>query len=316
MKAFLLLVFPFCLALAPVSGAESPAPVQAPKSKPKASQPAPRVAPAVAPKTQRHVPPSAVPPKVHRSQPPVSQQNVPRVQPNPYAQPKPRVPAYSDAPRPNKKTPAVSGTFPSYAQPDMIPQPRPENTNVPKPIQKAPPVSATVPPYAQPDMVPHAIPRNRDLANDRDRDSRRPRNDNEWRDRGRPRVTWHEACRRHPRHHHHRDWWRNHFTRFALFGTGYYFWDAGYWYPAYGYDLGYNTYVYQEPIYSYDDLEPGQVVANVQTELQQLGYYRYAVDGLMGPETRAAIAAYQGDYGLEITSAIDEPTLASLGLLE
>jgi peptidoglycan hydrolase-like protein with peptidoglycan-binding domain len=38
------------------------------------------------------------------------------------------------------------------------------------------------------------------------------------------------------------------------------------------------------------------------------------VDGLLGPLTREALAAYQGDQGLTTTSAIDEPTLDSLGL--
>jgi len=38
------------------------------------------------------------------------------------------------------------------------------------------------------------------------------------------------------------------------------------------------------------------------------------VDGEMGPMTRAAIANYQRDTGLAITSAIDGPTLGSLGL--
>jgi hypothetical protein len=126
--------------------------------------------------------------------------------------------------------------------------------------------------------------------------------------------SWAEARRRHNRDHHDRNWWRSHFTRFALFGSGYYFWDGGYWYPAYGYDSGYNTYDYNEPIYGYNDLDPAQVISSVQTELQRLGYYRYAVDGQMGPATRAAIATYQRDKGLSITSAIDEPTLDSLGL--
>ena len=102
-------------------------------------------------------------------------------------------------------------------------------------------------------------------------------------------TSWEEARRRHRRDHHHRDWWRSRYTRFALFGTGYYFWDNGYWFPAYGYDPAYNTYAYDEPIYGYNDLEPAQVIASVQTELQRLGYYRYAVDGQMGPMTRAAL---------------------------
>ena len=37
--------------------------------------------------------------------------------------------------------------------------------------------------------------------------------------------------------HHDRHWWRSHYnTTFVLFGGGYYYWDAGYWYPAYGYN--------------------------------------------------------------------------------
>jgi hypothetical protein len=128
-------------------------------------------------------------------------------------------------------------------------------------------------------------------------------------------ITWEDARRRHYRNYHHRDWWRSHYTRFALFGGGYYFWDSGYWYPAYGYDPSYNVYEYEEPIYAYGDLEPADVISNVQTALQNLGYFPYEIDGLMGPMTRGAISNYQRDNGLAITSAIDEPTLESLGLL-
>jgi Putative peptidoglycan binding domain len=135
-----------------------------------------------------------------------------------------------------------------------------------------------------------------------------------WQNQNRTSNSWAQARRRHNHEHHDRNWWRSHFTRFALFGSGYYFWDGGYWYPAYGYDSGYDTYAYNEPIYGYNNLDPGQVISSVQTELQRLGYYRYAVDGQMGPATRAAIANYQRDSGLSITSAIDEPTLDSLGL--
>jgi peptidoglycan hydrolase-like protein with peptidoglycan-binding domain len=38
------------------------------------------------------------------------------------------------------------------------------------------------------------------------------------------------------------------------------------------------------------------------------------VDGLLGPFTRAAVATYQRDHGLYVTSAIDQPTLESLGM--
>ncbi len=114
---------------------------------------------------------------------------------------------------------------------------------------------------------------------------------------------------------HDRGWWRNHFnTTFVLFGGGYYYYDLGYWYPAYGYSPIYNNYAYSEPIYGYNNLAPGQVLENVQLALRDQGYYRGPIDGLIGPETRAALAAYQQDQGLVVTSAVDEPTLVTLGL--
>ena len=52
----------------------------------------------------------------------------------------------------------------------------------------------------------------------------------------------------------------------------------------------------------------------MQIALREEGYYRGEIDGLIGPETRDALAAYQRDHGLVITSAVDEPTLVTLGL--
>lgn len=111
-------------------------------------------------------------------------------------------------------------------------------------------------------------------------------------------------------------WWRAHYphTTFVLFGGGYYYWGGGYWYPAYGYSPIYNSYSYSEPIYGYNNLEPGQVIENVQVALRDQGYYPGSIDGLVGTQTRFALAAYQRDHGLIITSAIDEPTLVTLGL--
>jgi hypothetical protein len=113
---------------------------------------------------------------------------------------------------------------------------------------------------------------------------------------------------------HDRGWWGQHYSRCGLFGGGWYYWNSGFWYPAWGYDPGYSYYPYDGPIYGYNNLPPDQVVANVQTSLQEQGYYHGEVDGLLGPLTRAAIADYQRDHGLYITSAVDEPTLASLGM--
>jgi hypothetical protein len=127
-------------------------------------------------------------------------------------------------------------------------------------------------------------------------------------------FTYEQARRNFSRDRHDRSWWRSRYNRIVLFGGGYYYWNNNYWYPAYGYDPYYSTYAYDEPIYGYNDLAPGQVIASVQTALQEQGYYRDAVDGLIGPNTRAALSAYQRDHGLPITAAIDGPTLQALGL--
>jgi hypothetical protein len=117
------------------------------------------------------------------------------------------------------------------------------------------------------------------------------------------------------RHHHHgSNWWRNRCAAIIFFDWGWWGWYDGWWYPAWGYDP-YSNYEYNEPIYGYDGLSPDQIVASVQAQLQQLGYYTYAIDGRMGPLTRAAIARYQRDRLLPITSGIDPATLGSLGII-
>jgi hypothetical protein len=299
MKIFSLLTFCFTIAFATVVSAKPKDEVKAPKSRtqpaknfqqagPKKVSP-PRHVPQ-APKMHRNIPPTPVGPRIHNTQPKV-RQPVTTVQPNPKIHRE----DWQDQPRIHRK--------PTVTQVPQITPPVRTDTN-----RK----------WNRNDQDNN----NRDWRNRNDQDN----NDRDWRNRNvqdnsnrnwRNRNndnSWQNARRRHHRQHRHRDWWRSHYTRFALFGAGYYFWDAGYWYPAYGYDPAYNSYSYEEPIYGYGDLEPAQVIANVQTELQRMGYYRYAVDGQMGPMTRAAIAAYQRDNGLAITSAIDEPTLQLLGL--
>jgi len=116
------------------------------------------------------------------------------------------------------------------------------------------------------------------------------------------RRTWHD-----------RDWWTSHYSRVIFVDGGWWYWDAGYWYPAWGYDP-YAYYPYDGPIYGYSDLTPDQVVTQVQLQLQRDGYYAGPIDGVLGPMTREAIAAFQADHGLAITSTVDEPTLSTLGL--
>jgi hypothetical protein len=125
------------------------------------------------------------------------------------------------------------------------------------------------------------------------------------------------AFRNYRRQWHDRDWWHDHCDR-IVFVTVYsqpfpFYFNAGYWYPAWGYYAD-SYYPYDGPIYCYNDLPPDEIVTNVQIQLYDEGYYAGPIDGILGPDTRAAIADYQADHGLAVTAAIDEPTVESLGL--
>ena len=122
------------------------------------------------------------------------------------------------------------------------------------------------------------------------------------------------AFRNYNRRWHDRGWWRSHYTRIVFVNSGWWYWNAGYWFPAWGYAPSV-SYVYDGPVYSYNGLSPDQVTVNVQQQLAAAGYYDGPIDGELGPMTREAIANYQADNGLAVTSAIDEPTLAAMGLV-
>jgi hypothetical protein len=118
------------------------------------------------------------------------------------------------------------------------------------------------------------------------------------------RPAWHDA-----------GWYTSHYGRVELIGGGYYFFNNGYWYPAWGYNPSAQYYAYDGPIYvGSHAVPPDQVIANTQALLQEMGYYTGEVDGLLGPLTRQALTAYQVDQGLATTASIDQPTLDSLGL--
>jgi len=110
-------------------------------------------------------------------------------------------------------------------------------------------------------------------------------------------------------------WWNWHYPQVVFIYGGWYYWNSSYWYPAWGYAPN-SVYVYDGPIYASSPHEdPGQVVANVQSALQEQGYYQGDIDGVLGPQTRAALAEYQSAQGLEPTGAVDEPTLQTLGMV-
>jgi hypothetical protein len=113
---------------------------------------------------------------------------------------------------------------------------------------------------------------------------------------------------------HDRWWWKHNHTNIVFVLGGWWYWNTGYWYPAWGYDP-YAWYRYDGPIYTgYATVTPDQVIVNVQVALQQQGYYAGSIDGDLGPQTRAALAAFQSDNGLAVTSAVDQPTLQTMGL--
>jgi Putative peptidoglycan binding domain len=129
-----------------------------------------------------------------------------------------------------------------------------------------------------------------------------------------PRRSFSEAVRCHRHEWHDRNWWKQNCNTIVFVNSGYYFLDAGYWYPAWGYDPLNSYYDYDGPIYTYGNLLPDQVIANVQEALQNAGYYFGAITGSLSVETRAALVNFQSDYGLPITGAIDQPTVEALGL--
>ena len=161
-----------------------------------------------------------------------------------------------------------------------------------------------------------AVARERSFRADRSGRLNRSRNvriTNTWRD-SRFAGAQYAAFRDYRRVYRDRDWYRHNYTRIIFVSGGWWYWNTGYWYPAWGY-APYAYYPYDGPIYTgYADLTPDRVVINVQVQLQRDGYYFGAIDGILGPETRTALAAFQADNGLAITSAIDEPTIATLGL--
>ncbi len=120
-------------------------------------------------------------------------------------------------------------------------------------------------------------------------------------------------------HHHHHDGGSD-----FIFIGGFPFWGWGWGYPygygygspygyGYGYPYGYGGYGYGG--YGYGDYGYGNgygygygngygqgygnrsTVAHVQRRLAQAGYYHGAIDGIMGPQTRRAIRAYERDRG-------------------
>jgi hypothetical protein len=79
------------------------------------------------------------------------------------------------------------------------------------------------------------------------------------------------------------------------------------------------SWVIVDPGYAYVETTTlpvvgSNVVLEVQAQLERAGYDPGPVDGVMGGQTRSAIARYQADRGFAATGRIDNALLASLGI--
>jgi len=304
MKTLLLSALALTVATAPIFGEDQAQPTPAPKQRTQTNPP-----------PQRQVPKSYTPQVQQKLQAQrqalQNKQNVPNQTYKPRTYP------------PNPNTPNVQNRTRTVTPPDQDAAVNP-NTKLPNQNWNRNRPNPNIDPAQAPN--PDTTVRNRDWQNSnqnttnnttmRNRDWQNRNNTNRnWQNHNTANTfTYQQARSRFNHQHHDRSWWRSHYNRIALFAGGYYFWDGGYWYPAYGYDPAYSTYAYNEPIYGYNDLDPGQVIANVQSALQEQGYYNDQIDGLIGPNTRAALSNFQRDQGLPVTAAIDGPTLQALGL--
>jgi hypothetical protein len=97
-------------------------------------------------------------------------------------------------------------------------------------------------------------------------------------------------------------WWNHHHYR----------WHNGAWAilePRFEY-----YYSSVLPAYPFELSLGTPLIADVQKALEREGYDPGAIDGVIGPETRAAIAIYQDDHDLSVNGRITEDLLQSLDL--
>ena len=93
------------------------------------------------------------------------------------------------------------------------------------------------------------------------------------------------------------------FVFFDTFGFPFFYPYPYYGYYPYGY-YGYNDYGYGNT----------NTVVEVQRRLARAGYYHGAIDGIMGPQTRRAIRAYERDHNMPAYGLIDRQLLTTMGL--
>lgn len=130
----------------------------------------------------------------------------------------------------------------------------------------------------------------------------------------------HRGGRRYWNHRHDDGTIHRHYPRHRRNPRFYTYYDPFYSPFGYGYGYGYPYYGASAALY-YNGYRPqqyrrsgGSVVVGVQRGLAAAGYYRGAVDGVFGPQTGAAIRAFERDNGLRVDGQIDNRLLGTLGV--
>jgi hypothetical protein len=110
-------------------------------------------------------------------------------------------------------------------------------------------------------------------------------------------------------HWNHHRYYRPRSNVYFGFGLGYPYYGYGYpYYDDYPYGYGYYT------PYATNGINDDATVAAVQRRLARGGYYHGAIDGVIGPETRSAIRAFEHRNGLPVDGLIDRQLLRTMGL--
>lgn len=104
--------------------------------------------------------------------------------------------------------------------------------------------------------------------------------------------------------------WNRHHFRFS--GGTWVIIDPGIYDYGYPYD-DYGVTTYSSPGYAYD-YSSDSLVMGAQDRLNRLGYSAGPADGVIGPQTRDAIADFQNDNRLPATGHLDTATVRALGL--
>lgn len=133
-----------------------------------------------------------------------------------------------------------------------------------------------------------------------------------------PNATNRDHRQWHNRYGSHNRWHRRYYPRSYYSG----FYPYGFGYPyGYGYGYGYPYYGSSAHLYYYGTGRPayqaqgsGNLVVAVQQELAQAGYYRGAIDGVIGDGTRRAIRAYERANRLPVDGRIDDELLSRMGV--